>query len=306
VNGQRGALLIEPDPSAPEGAPEPGGRRGHGRRLRSAPLLVVGLTLLAILAVVALVAPLVASHDPTAISGRALERPSSRHWLGTDVPGRDIFSQLVYGARASLAVALVAGSLAMTGAVLVGVLPPLLGGLTDTLSSRLVVFLLALPGLPLLVLIGSLAGNRRVAVILVIGFLGIAPNARVLRSQALSLRERGFIMAAKGFGGGPLYVLRRHLVPGLGPLILVGFVNWAGLAIGLEAGLAFLGLGNPSGVSWGLMLNRALSQPAIYFSAMWTWWVLPAGLAIAATVVGFTFVGVALEPALNPRWLRSS
>jgi peptide/nickel transport system permease protein len=268
--------------------------------------LVAGLTLLGMLVVVAVVAPLLASHDPTAISGRALERPSSRHWLGTDVPGRDIFSQLVYGARASLAVALVAGSLAMAGAVLVGVLPPLLGGLTDTVSSRLVVFLLALPGLPLLVLIGSLAGNRRVAVILVIGFLGIAPNARVLRSQALSLRERGFIIAARGFGGGPLYVLRRHLVPGLGPLILVGFVNWAGLAIGLEAGLAFLGLGNPSGVSWGLMLNRALSQPAIYFSAMWTWWVLPAGLAIAATVVGFTFVGVALEPALNPRWLRSS
>jgi peptide/nickel transport system permease protein len=156
------------------------------------------------------------------------------------------------------------------------------------------------------VLIGALAGNRRAAVILVIAFLGVAPNARILRSQALSLRARGFVAAAQGFGGGPLYILRRHLVPGLGPLIVVGFVNWAGLAIGLEAGLAFVGLGDPSGVSWGLMLNRALAQSNIYFSAMWTWWVLPAGLAVAVTVLGFTLVGVGLEPSLNPRWLRST
>ena len=270
------------------------------------PLLVVGLLLLAVLAVVAVVAPLLTPHDPSAISGRALEQPSGRHWLGTDVPGRDIFAQLVYGARASLVVALVAGSLAMVGAVLVGALPALVGGRVDVLSNRLVVFLLALPGLPLLILIGSLATNRRLAVVLVIAFLGVAPNARVLRSQALTLRQRGFIAAAHGFGGGPGYVLRRHLVPGLGPLILVGLVNWAALAISLEAGLAFLGLGDPSGISWGLMLNRALAQPALYFSPMWTWWVLPPGLAVAATVLGFTFVGVALEPSLNPRWLRAS
>jgi len=276
------------------------------RRPPRSPLLVIGLSVLGVLAVVAVAAPVLATHDPHAIAAHALERPSADHWLGTDKPGRDIFSQLVYGTRASLTVAVVSGSLAMTAAVLIGVLPTLVGGPVDAVSNRVVVFLLALPGLPLLVLIGALAGNRRVAVILVIGMLGAAPNARILRSQALSLRERGFIAAARGFGGGPLYVLRRHLVPGLGPLILVGFVNWAGLAIGLEAGLAFLGLGNPSGVSWGLMLNRALSEQNIYFSAMWTWWVLPAGLAIATTVLGFTFVGVALEPTLNPRWLRSA
>jgi len=276
------------------------------RRLPRSPLLVVGSALLLLLVVVAVTAPLLTPYGPTEITARALEEPSARHWLGADVPGRDIFAQLVYGARASLTVALVAGSLAMVAAILFGVLPALLGGFADSVANRLVVFMLALPGLPLLVLIGALAGNRQGAVVLVIGLLGIAPNARILRSQALTLRERGFIAAAQGFGGGPLYVLRRHLVPGLGPLILVGFVNWAGLAIGIEAGLAFLGLGDPSGISWGLMLNRALSQDAIYFSAMWTWWVLPAGFAIALTVLGFTFVGVALEPTLNPRWLRSS
>jgi peptide/nickel transport system permease protein len=288
---------------------EPGddGRRPR-RRWRDvrSPLLVAGLAILAVLVVMALAAPLLTSSDPRAISGAALERPSAAHWLGTDVPGRDIFAQLVFGARSSLVVAAVGATLAMTGAILLGVLPALVGGAADGIGNRLVVFLLALPGLPLLVLVGSLAGPNRLAVILVIAFLGIAPNARILRSQALALRQRGFVGAARGFGGGPLYVLRRHVVPGLGPLVLVGFVNWAGLAVGIEASLAFLGLGDPSGISWGLMLNRALSQQSIYFSDMWTWWVLPPGIAVAATVTGFTFVGVALEPVFNPRWLRAS
>ena len=291
-----GTREVEPDRDQ---APEP-------ERRRHAPLLVIGLSLIGIVVLVAICAPLLTPHDPRAITGSALEQPSAAHRLGTDVPGRDIFAQLVFGARASLAVAAVAGSLAIGGAVLVGVFPALLGGPADSISNRLMVFLLALPGLPLLVLVGSLAGEGQLVVILLIGFLGIAPNARILRSQTLTLVQRGFISASQGFGGGPLYVLRRHLVPGLGPLIVIGFVNWAGLAVGLEAGLAFIGIGDPSGISWGLMLNRALSQPGIYFSAMWTWWVLPAGLAVALTVLGFTFVGVALEPSFNPRWLRSS
>lgn len=300
------ATLVVPDRAA-AGDPRPAVTEPPppSARRRS-PLLLAGLGLLGLMVVVAVIAPLLTPHDPEAISGPALEAPSGGHLLGTDVPGRDIFAQLVFGARSSLVVATVAATLAMAGAILLGALPALLGGPADGIGNRLVVFLLALPGLPLLVLIGSLAGDSRLAVVLVIGFLGMAPNARILRSQALALRERGFVGCARGFGAGPLYVLRRHVVPGLAPLALVGFVNWAGLAVGLEASLAFLGLGDPSGISWGLMLNRALSQQGIYFSDMWTWWVLPPGLAVAATVTGFTFVGVALEPVFNPRWLRAS
>lgn len=275
------------------------------RTVRS-PMVLTGLSLIGLLVLAAALAPLLASHEPQTISGPALSRPSARHWLGTDIPGRDIFAQLVFGARASLTVAVVAGSLAMAGAVVVGALPALVGGCVDVVATRLTIFVLALPGLPLLILVGAFAGNSRVAVILVIAFLGMAPNARILRGQALSLRQRGYIASSRGFGGGPLYVLRRHLVPGLAPLIVVGFVNWAGVAIGLEAGLAFLGLGNPSSVSWGLMLNRALTQQSIYFSPQWVWWVLPAGFAITLAVLGFTLVGVGLEPGFNPRWLRTS
>ena len=290
----------------PAPAPAPDGAARRPPSVLRSPLMITGLVVLGVLVLVAVFAPLLTAHDPRAISGDALERPSARHRLGTDVPGRDIFAQLLHGARTSLVVAVMGGGLAVAGGIVVGVLPALLGTVADTVSNRLVVFLLALPGLPLLVLVASLAGTALSAVVLVIAFAGVAPNARVLRGQALSLRQRGFIGAARGFGAGPLYVLRRHLVPGLAPLILVGFVQWAGVAVGLEAGLAFLGLGDPSGISWGLMINRALSEPGIYFSAMWTWWVLPAGLAVTVTVVAFTFVGVALEPSFNPRWLRSS
>lgn len=297
------STLERPSPSTAAVEPATGRRR---RRVPSSVLLRIGMALVGLVVLMALLAPLLTPYDPHDVSGGPLERPSTSHWLGTDVPGRDIFAQLVYGARVSLLVAVVTGSLAILGAILIGVLPALLGGTTDAVSNRLVVFLLALPGLPLIVLIGAMAGDRQLAIILVIAFLGVAPNARILRSQSLSLRRRGYIAAARGFGGRPTYVLRRHLLPAIGPQVLVSFVNWAGLAIGLEAGLAFLGLGDPSGISWGLTINRALSQPGIYLSVMWVWWVLPAGLAITLTVTGFTFIGVALEPAFNPRWLRSS
>lgn len=277
-----------------------------GTRPERPAMLVGGAALLLVLMVLAVLAPVLAAHSPDAVSGQALEGPSGSHWLGTDRPGRDLFAQLVHGARSSLTVAVIAGLMAVTGAVLVGVVPGLLGRWADALAVRAVVFVLALPGLPLLMVAGALAGNSRPAVIVLIGFLGVAPNARILRSQTVSLRERGFIASARGFGGGPLYVVRRHILPQLGPLIVIGFVNWAGVAIGLEAGLSFLGIGDPTAVSWGLTLNRALDEPGIYFSDMWPWWVLPPGLGITAAVVGFTFVGVALEPRFNPRWLRSS
>lgn len=289
------AVDLAPFPAAPS-----------SRHRRRSPLLIVGLAIVAVFAATALLAPVLSPYNPYAITGRSLGTPSARHWLGTDNPGRDILAQLLYGARSSLAAAVVGGALAMVGAIIFGVLPALISRNADAAANRLMVFLLALPGLPLLIVVGSLAGNHTLVLLLVIAFAGMAPNARILRSQALALRSRGFISAARGFGSGPFYVLRRHVVPALGPLVLVGFVNWASVAVGLQAGLAFLGLGDPSAPSWGQMLNRALSQTAIYFSPMWVWWVLPAGLAITIALLGFTFVGVALEPSFNPRSLGTT
>lgn len=269
------------------------------------PLVVAGLAIVAVLAIVAAFAPLLSPYDPGAIAGDSLQRPSGRHLLGTNDVGHDIFSQVVWGTRGSLTVAVGAALLAMAMGVAVGVGVGLRAGLVDIVAMRVVDVFLALPRLPLVVLVAALAGPSRTALVLVIGTILWPVSARVLRSQTLSLRRRGFVEAANGFGGGLTYVVRRHLVPALGPVIAANFVNVAAIAVVMEAGLAFLGLGDPSTMSWGAILNRAFRHQGLYFTSLWTWWVLPAGCAITIAMMGFTFLGVGLEPRFNPRWARA-
>ncbi len=264
----------------------------------------VGLGVLVLLAAVGVLAPVLAPHDPRALSGGSFEAPSGDHLLGTNDIGQDVASELIWGARTSLVVAVGAASVAVAVAVVVGVGPALAGGWIDRVVMRFVDVLLAVPVLPLLVLVAALIGPRLSVVVLVIGSLAWPRMARVLRSQALTVRHRGYVEAAQGLGGGLLHLLRRHLVPALAPLIAANFVLIAGVAVLLESGLAFLGLGDPTTPSWGQVLNRALDHPGIYFTRAWTWWVLPPGIAITAAILGFTFVAVGLEPRSNPRWER--
>ncbi len=264
-------------------------------RSRPAALAVVGLALLALLVLVAVFAPVLAPFDPKALSGPSLDSPSSAHLLGTNDLGQDIFSQILWGARASLSVGIGAAVLAVVLGVLVGVGAGLRGGFADIVAMRTVDVFLALPLLPLLVLIAALVGAGRSTIVVVIALVRWPEVARVTRGQTLSLRSRGYVQAARGFGGDMRYVLRRHLIPALRPIIVSSFVTVAAIAVLMEAGLAFLGLGDTTGVSWGLMLNRALLFPGIYYSSLWTWWVLPAGFAITLVVLSFTFLGVGLE-----------
>lgn len=273
------------------------------RSLRS-PLALTGLALLALLLLVSVLAPLLSPYDPQAVAGDSLERPSFRHLLGTNNVGQDIFSQILFGARSSLTVAVGAAVLTVAVGLAVGVTAGLLGGLADTVAMRLADVFLALPRLPLLVVIAALAGPSRANLVAAIGLMIWPVVARVVRSQTRSVRERGFVKAAQGFGGGLFHLVRRHLVPALNPVITTAFVNVAAAAVLLEAGLAFLGLADPNAVSWGLMMNRALLQPGLYFTPMWTWWVVPTGLAITLAVLAFTFLAVALEPVVNPRVRR--
>ncbi|MGI9119310.1 MAG: ABC transporter permease [Acidimicrobiales bacterium] len=275
------------------------------RAMRS-PLVLLGGTLLVALFVIAVFAPLVSPHDPKALTGDSLERPSTDHPLGTNDIGQDIFSEIVWGARQSLIVAVGAATLAISLGVVVGVGAGLVGGLVDRLAMRVVDVVLAFPTMPFLVLVAALAGVNRAVLVLVIGFITWPEIARLVRSQTLTLRRRGFLDSARGFGGGVPYLVRRHLIPALAPIIVAGFVTIAGQAVLMESGLAFLGLADPTAVSWGLVLNRALLFPGLYFTSIWVWWVLPAGFAIALTVLGFTFLGVGLEPVFNPRWTRGN
>lgn len=275
-------------------------------KLLRMPLALVGTTVIILLMAVAVLAPTLAPYDPRELAGPSLQPPSAEHLLSTNNIGQDIFSQLVWGARQSLAIALGAAALAMGLGVLVGMVAGLLGGLVEEVAMRVIDVFLAVPSLPLLVLVAAFAGASRTVLIIVIGLLRWPEIGRIVRSQTLTLRRRGFIDSARGFGGGARYVIRRHLVPGVAPIIVVGFVATAGQAVLMESGLAFLGLADPTAVSWGLILNEALVFPGLYFTSLWVWWVLPAGFAITLTVLGFTFLGVGLEPVLNRRWKRAA
>jgi ABC-type dipeptide/oligopeptide/nickel transport system permease subunit len=265
----------------------------------------LGAAIVGLLVLVAVFAPLLAPFDPHVPAGPSLAAPSSAHLLGTNDAGQDILSQLVWGSRSSAVVAVLAASIAVGIGVAVGATAGLLGGAADVVAMRSVDVFLAVPALPLLILIAALAGPSRATVILVIGATGWPPIARVIRSQTLTIRGRGYVTAARGFGFGRVYLIRRHLVPVLTPLAAANFVYWAATAVVLQAGLAFLGLSDPTEVSWGSILNRALAHQGIYVTSAWLWWVLPAGLAITIAALGLSLLGVGLEPRANPRWRRA-
>lgn len=269
-------------------------------------MIVFGALMASALTVVALFAPAIAPYDPRELAGPSFESPSAEHLLGTNDIGQDIFSQIVWGSRPAITMALGAAVLALVLGCAVGLSSALIGGFTDTLTMRVVDIFLAIPQLPLLVLLAALAGPSQANLIVIIGLIRWPMYAREVRSQALTVRQRGFIRSARGFGGGVPYVVVRHLVPAIGPLVVLLFVAGLAHALLLEASLAFLGLSDPTAVSWGLMVNRALFFPGLFFTSYWVWWLLPAGFAITLGVLGFMILGVGLEPVFNPRWQRSA
>nr|MDQ6909977.1 ABC transporter permease [Actinomycetota bacterium] len=273
----------------------------HVRALPRSPLFVTGACLVVCVVSVALLAPALSPFDPRTLSGDALEPPSARHLLGTNDIGQDIASQVIWGARTSLALAVGAAALSVVIGFVVGVSAGAVGGTYDTVLMRVVDVALATPRLPLLVLVAALAGAGRTTLIVLIGLITCAVPTRVLRSEVLILRRRGFVEAARGFGAGLPHVAHRHFLPALGPLLVSHLVLIAGTAVLLEAELAFLGLSDPTAMSWGLMLNRGVRETGLYFTSAWAWLLLPAGFALTIAVLGFAFLGVGLEPFLNPR-----
>lgn len=257
-------------------------------------------------AVVGVLAPVIAPYDPHALAGESLEAPSPEHLLGTNDIGQDLLSQLVWGTRAALVVAVAGAGAATLLGGLVGAGVGLLGGAADAVTMRAIDTFMAMPGLPLMAVIATMVGPSRPMVVLLIGMIGWPLVARTVRNQALSLHQRGFVAASRGFGAGRFFVLRHHLVPALGPVLVSRFVVWAPTAVFIHAGLAYLGLAEVGEVSWGSMLNKAQTYQGLYFTPLWTSWVLPPGFAISITVLGFTLVGIGSEPWFNPRIRESA
>lgn len=266
----------------------------------------LGGGVLAALVVVALLAPVLAPHDPSATTGPSFASPTLTHPLGTNDVGQDILSELLHGARNSLAIGGLAAAVAVAIGTIVGLAAGLGRPLAEAVLMRTADLVLAVPVVPLMVVLGAFFGGGAVTQILVIGGLLWAPAARETRAQALSLRERGPARAAVAMGAGRLHVARWHLFPALMGLVGSQFVRAAAVAILLEASLSFLGLGDPIAKSWGTMLHFAQVQGAVLTDA-WLWWVVPPGLAIASTVLSLALLATALDgrrmaPALPTRW----
>jgi peptide/nickel transport system permease protein len=262
--------------------------------------ITLGTAIFGLFVLIALAAPLLAPYDPHAFSGRPLERPSVAHLLGTNDAGQDILSELIYGARISLAVGLGAALGTVALGLLVGAVAGYAGGLLDTLLMRVVDVMLALPRLPLLILLAAFLGSGLVQTMGIISLLFWPATARVIRAQVQTVRQRGYVKMARNFGGGSGYVLRRHILPAIVPLIAFGLVAAAGRAVAMEAGLAFLGLGDPTAKSWGLMMRFALNLPGLLLTDRWLWWLLPPGLCITLLILALTYLGIGLEGRLHP------
>lgn len=267
-------------------------------------MAMVGVVLLLVVIFTAVFAPVLAPYTleematEKVTSEDILAPPSPEHLLGTDDAGHDVLSQLIYGARTSLIVGFSASFMSLIIGMSVGMVSGYFGGKTDTLLMRLVDFLLVIPILPLMLIIITFWGRGLDKIILVIGILYWTFMARLVRSQVISIKERPYILRAKALGASDFRTIARHIFPQVIPLIIAQAVLDTSTAIIAESSLAFLGLGDPTTISWGMMLNFAFSRA---ISRQAWWFLLPPGFAIVWVSLSLILIGTALEEVFNPR-----
>jgi peptide/nickel transport system permease protein len=259
-----------------------------------------GMLLLLAFVLMALLAPVIAPYDPRDRSFAGGLPPSAEHWFGTTGKGYDVASQAIFGARTSLVIGLVAGAIATAISLLVAMTAGYLGGMVDEVLSFVTNLALVVPALPLMITLAAYVpgGGSEWMVIIVISITGWAGAARLKRAQILTLRNREYIQAARMAGDGTFHVIFREIAPNMTSLIVVGFIGAVGGAIGAEAGLAFLGIGNPDTISWGTMLYWANTDGALLTGAF-ARLVVP-GLLLALLTTALTFVNFGVDALSNP------
>lgn len=267
------------------------------------PMGMIGLIIISSIIIMALCAPIIAPYPWNAGSLEIediLQPPSAQHILGTNQNGEDIFSRLIYGSQISLLVGFAASITAVTIGTSVGLASGYYGGLIDTILMRITDMFLCLPTLPLMLIFLALFGQGLQNVIIVIAILGWTGTARMVRSEALSLRERPLTEAAHALGASDNYILLKHILPNTLPLILANMILGVVNAILSEAGIAFLGFVDIHGQpSWGIILHWAWGN-AVLLTNAW-WWFVPPGLLIMLTTLGFVFVSHTADKVVNPR-----
>ncbi|MHB8189398.1 MAG: ABC transporter permease [Ferrimicrobium sp.] len=260
----------------------------------------LGLIILLSFILVAIFAPWLAPHSPTATNFRPYQNPNAINWLGTTGNGQDVLSQMIYGTRVSLLVGLGAGLLATFLALIVGLVAGYRPGLVDDVLSFTTNLALVLPGLPLMIVIAAyLRSNSMWMILLVIGFTGWATGARVMRSQTATLRTRDFVTAATFSGERLFRVVFREILPNMVSLAAASFFGAATAAVIAAASLEFLGLGNLSTVSWGSILYWAENDNSL-LTGQWVLVLVP-GLAIVLLALSFILINFGIDALSNPR-----
>ena len=274
------------------------------KTLKRKPMALFGLIMLLVIVILAIFAPAIVPFTEEEMStlkvtaGDILAPPDANHLLGRDDAGKDVLSQLIYGARISLIVGFSASFMSLIIGTIVGMVAGYFGGRIDNFLMRLVDILMVIPTLPLMLVIITFWGRGLDKIILVIGLLYWTYMARLVRSQVISIKERHYILRAKALGASDLRIITRHIFPQVVPLIIAQGVLDTSTAIIAESSLAFLGLGDPTKVSWGMMLNFAFARA---ISAEAWWFLLPPGFSIVWVSLSLVLIGTALEEVFNPR-----
>jgi peptide/nickel transport system permease protein len=312
----------KPQPTAPEGPPTPDvapdalrnlkSQKWARRRLalrrswttyRRSKMGMAGLIILVFFILVALFAPLLANSSglnvTKTINNPTLAHPSLRFPFGTDDTGRSVLTLVIWGSRVSLIVGFAATIITMIIGSVVGIWAGYHGGWLDALLGGTIDFFLVLPWVPFAIVLAAVLGPTLLNIVIVIGLTSWPGTAALVRAQVLSVKERPFIERARALGASDWHVITTHVLPNVFPVIFANTVLTVSIAILSETTLAFLGLGDPTRVTWGTIIEFAFDAGATSIGAWW--WLIAPGLAIVLVVLAFTMCGYALDEVLNPR-----
>jgi peptide/nickel transport system permease protein len=263
------------------------------------PSAAVGAGLLLLVILGAVLAPVLAPYDLHKQVGPVFGRPSWSHPLGLDDGGIDMVTLLMWGARISLVVGFAATCVSMVIGGTIGVAAGYFGGKVDTILMRITDYFLVIPDVPLMIIVAAIWGPSLFHIVIVIGILLWTSTARVIRAQVKSVRERVYVKRARSLGASHARVVFRHVLPQIAPLLIANTVLTIAVAIFDETALSFLGLGDPSRISLGKVIENAFQRAAISTGAWWA--IVPPGALVAVIILACSLLGGAIEDALNPR-----
>jgi peptide/nickel transport system permease protein len=262
------------------------------------PQTIIGLAVLAIFVVVAVLSPVLAPHPKEQV-GAVFAPPGGEHLLGTDGGGADMVKLLIAGARVSLIVGFAAAVVSALIGGSVGLASGFFGGKIDTILMRFTDYVIVIPDVPLMIVAAALFGRSLTNIILIIGVIYWTTTARLIRAQVKSVRERVYVKRARALGAGNSRLLAKHVLPQVAPLLIANTVLLVAYAIFAETFITFLGLGDPSLISWGRLIENAFIDDALLNDAWWA--IVPPGVCVALVVLACTMVGQSMEESLNPR-----